>query len=191
MKKLSLLIFLFTFMSTFSFSFAEEWNTYSFFDGEYSIDFPSYFHVIHEDAEDTSFIDQYDINLVASYDRSEKVIFVYVRDNFFKEDNKLSNYDDCLFLGEAWAESLKEDDYSILFVEPYIGESNNMVKIAFKKEYDGEVSYYLDYLGIFNGDLVSFECSSDNGQFDIEDANTLNKCADSIDTSVVTVGAKR
>ena len=161
-----------------SVSIAEDaMGEYTFDDGRYSIKFPDFFEVYHENGDDTSWMENTGSQLFCAYDGAEKFVWIDVYREIFSENSNLDDRESITYVGKAWIERLKEVEYEILFMEPYIGEYNNFAKVA----YSGESgSCYLDFVTVINGDLIVISASSYNGQFSIEENFMLNKCSDTL-----------
>lgn len=170
----------------------DEMTRYDFGNGDYYIWIPNDFLVVHENSTEEEllsnemyaengakeFLDSFGVALFASWQNSQKGLLINIYENIFDEDIRIEDRFAAEALIESWTPLLERANRYILFTDPIIGEYEAFGKIASMSHDEQGTVYYVDYVLLFNGNIVTLTFSSENGQFNIEEGHILDSIAD-------------
>lgn len=165
---------------------------YHFFDKNHAVCIPESFSVIYDDITDEElekicftreeamkFLDDYNVDLFA-FDDNERCFYIGVYENPVPKSTPYEGYEDAVKIAKVMTKYLDDPAYDILFIEPYITDTDCFGKAAFTFESDGETVYCLEYCMIYDDELIDLIAYSNSGQYSIEDEHILDEIACSI-----------
>lgn len=176
---------------------------YEFFGGEFGIRLPDSFFVIHENITDEElvgtdtniqdaldFLDSFSTDLWAEFDDGNKSLSIQAFKDSVTGETPFEGLSGAEYFTYFWMQQLESDDENtILFAEPYVTKNYCFGKVAYMFGSDEEPVYCLDYITVFEKDMIRLVFYSYNGQFDIENDYMFDTIASSLFDCNITVSS--